>query len=68
MKCRKITDSKNPKDVRKKHGRIMLLKKCEVCDSKKSKCIKQEKAKALLGSLGIKKLLSKIPLVGPLLF
>ena len=45
----------------------MLLYKCAVCDSKKSKFIKEQEASGLLSSLGIKTLLSKIPLVGPLL-
>ena len=35
------TESKNPKFVKKKHGRIMLLSKCEVRDSKKSKFIEE---------------------------
>ena len=46
----------------------MLLSKCAVCDSKKSKFIKQQAASGLLGSLGIKTPLSKLPLIGPLLF
>ena len=35
FKDRKITESKNPKVSRTKNGRIMLLLKCAVCDSKK---------------------------------
>ena len=46
----------------------MLLAKCVVCNSKKSKFIKEQEASALLSSLGIRAPLSKIPLVGPLLF
>ena len=46
----------------------MLLSKCAVCDSKKSKFIKEQEARGLLSSLGIKAPLSKILLVGPLLF
>ena len=46
----------------------MLLSKCTVCDSKKLKFIKQQEASGLLSSSGIKTLLSKNPLVGPLLF
>ena len=46
----------------------MLLLKCAVCDSKKSKSIKQQKASGLLSILGIKTPLSKIPLVVPLFF
>ena len=41
----------------------MLLSKCAVCDSEKSKFIKQQEASRLLSSLGIKTSLSKIPLV-----
>ena len=37
LKCRKIPESKNPKVVRTKNGRIMLLSKCWVCNNKKSK-------------------------------
>ena len=46
----------------------MLLSKFAVCDSKKSKFIKEQEASGLLNSLGIKTLLSKVPLVVPLLF
>ena len=68
LKCRKNTESKNPKVVKTKNGRIMLSSNCEVCDSKKSKFIKEQKASRLLSSLRIKTPLSKIPIVGPLLF
>ena len=43
LKCRKNTESKNPKVVRTKNGRIMLLSKCEVCDIKRLKFIKNKK-------------------------
>ena len=46
----------------------MVLSKCEVRDSKKSKFIKKQEASGLLSSLGIKTPLSKIHLVGPLFF
>ena len=46
----------------------MLLSKFAVCDSKKSKFIKKQEDSELLSSLGLKTQLSKIPLVGPLLF
>ena len=68
LKCRKNTQSKNPKLARTKNGRTMLLSKCAVCDCKKSKFIKQQKASGLLSSLEIKTPLSKIPLVCPYLF
>ena len=68
LKCRKNTESKNPKVARTKNERIMLLSKCKVFDTKKSKFIKEQESGRLLSSLGIKIILSKIPLVGPLLF
>ena len=40
--CIKNTENKNPKVVRTKNGRIMVLSKCEVCDSKKSNFIKEQ--------------------------
>ena len=45
----------------------MVLSKNEMCDSKKSKFIKEQEAGGLLSSLGIKTPLIKIPLLGPLL-
>ena len=68
LKCRKNTESKNPKIGRTKYGRMMLLSKCAMCDSKKSKFIKEQETSGLLSSLGIKTHLNKIPLLGPLLF
>ena len=43
LKCRTNKESKNPKVVRTKNGKIMLLSKCPVCDSKKSKFIKEQR-------------------------
>ena len=37
-----------------KNVKIMLLSKCEMCDSKNSKFIKKQEASGLLSSLGIK--------------
>ena len=68
LKGRKNTESKNPKVVKTKNRRIMLLSKCAVCDSKKMKFIKEQQASGLLSSLEIKTHLSKVSLVGPLLF
>ena len=68
LKCKKNTESKNPKVVKTKNGRIMLLSKYTVFDSKKSKFIKEQEASGLLSRLGIKIPLSKIPLIDPYLF
>ena len=45
----------------------MVLSKCAVCDSKKSKFYKEREASGLSNSSGIKTPLSKISLLGPLL-
>ena len=45
----------------------MLLSKCVMCDSKKSKFIKQQEASGLLSSLEIKAPLNEMSLLGPLL-
>ena len=46
----------------------MILSKCAICTSKKSKFIKNQEAKGLLSNLGIKTPLSKVPLLGDFLF
>ena len=68
LKSRKNTERKNPKAVRSKNGRITLLSKCKVCDSKNSKFIKEQEASELSNSLGIKTPLNKISLLRPILF
>ena len=67
LKCSKHTETKNTKVVRTRNGKIMLLSKYAVCDSRKSKFIKEQEASWLLSSLEIKTSLSKIYLVGALL-
>ena len=54
MKCRKNAQRKNSGVVKTKHGRIMLLSKCSLCISKKSKFLKEQEAKGLLSIFGIK--------------
>ena len=68
LKCKKNTESKNLNVARSKNGRIMHLSKCAMCNSKKSKFIKQQEASALLSMLGIKIPLIKVTSVGTLLF
>ena len=60
------TESKNSKILGTKNGRIMLLSNYKVCDSKKSKFIKEQKFSGLLSSLGTKTPSIKIPLLVPL--
>ena len=51
LECRKNTESKNPKIVRTKNRRIMLLSRCSVCNSKKSKFLEEQEASWLLSHL-----------------
>ena len=51
LKCRKNTESKNPKVVRTKNRRIILLLNCVVWNSKESKFLKEQEAKGLLRNL-----------------
>ena len=60
LECQKNTESNNPKVARTKNGRIMLLSKCALCHSKKSKFIKKQESSGLLFSLGTKKPLSEL--------
>ena len=68
LKCRKNTESKNPKFVSTRNGRIMLLSNCVIWNSKKSRFSKEQEASGLFSSFGVKTSLSKAPLVGPLFF
>ena len=64
----KNRESKNSKDVKTKNGSIMLFSKCPMCDSEKSTFIKEQETSGLFSNLIIKTPLSKIHLLGPLLF
>ena len=69
LKCKKNTDSIDPKASATSNGRTMILSKCAaMCGSKKSKLIKKQEAKGLLSNLGIKTPLGKIPILGDVLF
>ena len=46
----------------------MILSKCAICGSKKSRFIKHQEAKGLLSELSIKTALSKIAILGGILF
>ena len=46
----------------------MLLSKCAICDGKKSRFIKNQEAKGLLSNVDIRTPLSKVPILGNILF
>ena len=68
MKCRKKTGSKNLTVAKTNKGKPMLLWQCAVCDSKKSRFIKQQGVSGLLSSLELQVRWSKKPLLGDILF
>ena len=46
----------------------MLLSKCAICDGIKSRFIKNQELKGLLSNLGVKTPLSKVQILGDILF
>ena len=46
----------------------MVFSKCAICGSKKSRFIKDQEPKGLLSNLDIKTPLSKVPILGNILF
>ena len=67
LKYKKNTESVNPRVSGNSNGRTMILSKCAICGSKKSKFIKNQEAKELFSSLALKTPLSKITLLGDVL-
>ena len=61
--CRKYTKNINPKIVRNRQSRSMIQSNCAICGSKKSRFIKEQQAMGISSNLGIKTLLSKVPLL-----
>ena len=68
VKCRKDTENINSKVSKTNNNRTMILSKCAICGSKKSRFIKNQEAKGLLSNLGIRTPLSKVPILGDILF
>ena len=67
LKCRKNTESINPRVSKTNNGKTMILSKSAICGSKKSRFIKKQKASGILSNLGLKIPLNKIPLMGDIL-
>ena len=63
VKCRKNTENLNSKIFKTKNGRLIMQSKCTECGFKKSRFVKEQKAKGLVSNLGIKTPLSKTPLL-----
>ena len=63
LSCKKYTKNTNLKIVRYRQNRLMRQSNCAICGSKKSRFIKEQKALGILSDLGIKTLLSQVPLL-----
>ena len=68
LKCRRDTGNINPRVSSTNNGKAMILSNCAICGSKKSRFIRNQEAKGLLSNLGIKTPLSKVPILGHILF
>ena len=54
FKCRRNTESINPKVSKAANGKAITLSTCVICGCKKSTFIKQQEAKGLLSNLGLR--------------
>ena len=68
LKRRKNTGNINPRVSKTSNGRTMVLSKCAICGSKKSRFIKNQEAKGPLSNLGVRTPLRKVPILGDILF
>ena len=68
FKCKKNTESIDPKISSTSNGKSLILSDCAICGRKKSRFIKNQEAKGLLSKLGIKTPLSKMQILGDILF
>ena len=67
-KCRKDAENINPKVSSSSKGKAMILSKCAICGGKKSRYIKNPEAKEILSNWDLRAPLSKIPVLGYILF
>ena len=68
LKCKRNTESINPKVSKTTNVKAMILSTCAICGSKEAKFIKQQETKGLLSNLGLRTPLNKIPVLGDILF
>ena len=68
LKCRKDTENINPKVSKAGNDRKMLLSNCAIYDGQKSRFVKNQEAKGPLSNLGMRTPLSKVPILGDVLF
>ena len=52
LKCRKYTENINLQVSSTSNGKIMILSRCTICNTKKCRFIKKQEAKRLISKLG----------------
>ena len=68
LKCKNSTENINPRVSKTSNNKTMLLSICAICDSEKSRFIKKQEANGILSSLGLRTPLSRVALLGDILF
>ena len=68
LKYKNNTESINPRVLKTSNSKTMILSKCALCGSEKSKLIKKQEASAILSSVGIRTPVNKIPVLGDIFF
>ena len=68
LKCREDTENINLRVSKTSNNRTIILSKCAKCGSKKSRFVKNQEAKGPLSNLGIRTPLSRVPILGDILF
>ena len=68
LKCTKDTKNINSKASNTSNGRRMILSEFAICGKKKSRFVKKQEDKGLLSNLGVRTPLSKVPILGDILF
>ena len=68
LKCKKKTKNIDPEILSTCNGKAMILSKCTICGSEKSRFINNQEAKGLLSNWGIKTPFNRLPILGDILF
>ena len=68
LKCGRYIENINPRVSNTSNSKTIILSKCAICGSKKSRFIKNQEAKWLLSNLGLRTPLSKVPLLRDIMF
>ena len=55
LKCRKDTENINPRVSNTRNSRTMTLSKSAICDSKRSRFLKNQEGKELLSILSVRR-------------